>query len=96
MTFFVDIFSCLALAGIATFTTYAVIARTEDKRIARLYCLIKGEHLKFYFVSHTGYPNGEHVFWCGRCGYESSDEAEAREYTVTNRGYLGLLDRRFE
>jgi hypothetical protein len=46
--------------------------------ITKYLCWTKG-HVKFYYSAHTGYPKDEHVYWCGRCGLESSDEKDVRE-----------------
>src|SRR5689334_18161619 len=59
----------------------------------KLKCFIKGEHVKFYYAGNSDpkwWMEGttadgrkqyqcEHVYWCGRCGYESSDEKDQRE-----------------
>src|SRR5713101_2624048 len=43
-------------------------------------CYQKG-HKKFYYVFNSRFP-GEHAYWCGRCGYESSDEKDRRDIRV--------------
>jgi len=64
---------------------------------SRLKCY-QTEHLKFYYAGNSvlkwwheptgSEPWREHVWWCGRCGYESSDEAECRK-ALRDYGYAG-------
>ena len=57
-------------------------------------CYQKG-HKKFYYVFNSRFP-GEYAYWCGRCGYESSDEKDRRYirvepiFYVYNRRDLGM------
>jgi hypothetical protein len=55
-------------------------------------CFFKG-HTKFYYVANTEYPN-QHSFWCGRCGFESSDEVEAKKANVP-LFYYQMMDKRY-
>jgi hypothetical protein len=46
----------------------------------RFTCYQKG-HNKFYYFSNSRFP-GEHAYWCGRCGRESSDEKDRRDIQI--------------
>ena len=45
--------------------------------------LCRKGHNKFYYVANTRFPD-EHAYWCGRCSYESSDEADERKRKFQN------------
>src|SRR6266566_2281721 len=48
--------------------------------VIKLICWRKG-HKKFYYIFNSRFP-GEKAYWCGRCGYESSDEKDRRDIRI--------------